>query len=75
MRRSSYDGWRGLVPVPWRPEVASLRAYWLTLIAFGVLFVGVVVGVVAALRAIAGAVVFRRRDRQADDSETVVRRH
>ncbi|MDQ1601247.1 MAG: hypothetical protein QOD68_2721 [Actinomycetota bacterium] len=49
-------------------------AYWLTLVAFGVLFVGVVVGIVAALLAIAGAIVFRRRDRRTDDAETVVRR-
>jgi uncharacterized membrane protein YagU involved in acid resistance len=58
-------------------EDARLVAYWLTLVAFGVLFVGVVVGIVAALVAIAGAVVLRQRDRRihsTDDPETVVRR-
>ena len=48
--------------------------YWLTVVAFGVLFVGVVVGIVAALLAIAGAVVLRRRNRRTNDPETVVRR-
>ena len=48
--------------------------YGLTLLAFGVLFVGAVVGIVVALLAIAGAIVLRRDRRTDDDPETVVRR-
>lgn len=48
--------------------------YTVTLVAFAVLFVGVVVGVVVALFAIVGAVLLRRRSRLSREPGTVVPR-